>query len=102
MSLEYDWTSKTYRSRLGDISTSINDQRSIETLADARYELSLVGLRLRAKIETRWPRIYRMLRAASHDPAQAAKILVEAQRKDDHARAWIKAVLVYERRDLNS
>ena len=48
--------------------------------------------------EVRWPRIYRMLRAAGHDPALAAEILLDAKRKDDHARMWIKAVLAYERR----
>jgi hypothetical protein len=52
--------------------------------------------------EVRWPRIYRTLRAAGHDPAKATEILLDAKRKDNHARAWIKAVLAYERRDLNS
>jgi hypothetical protein len=52
--------------------------------------------------EVRWPRIYRMLRAGGHDPAKATEILLDAQRKDDHARAWIKAVHAYERRSLNS
>jgi hypothetical protein len=47
--------------------------------------------------EVRWPRIYRMLTAAGHDPAKAAEILLDAQRKDNHARAWIKAVLACER-----
>jgi hypothetical protein len=51
--------------------------------------------------EVRWPGMYRMLRAAGHDPALATEILLDAQRKDDHARAWIKAVLSYKRR-LNS
>jgi hypothetical protein len=35
--------------------------------------------------EVRWPRIYRMLRAAGHDPTNAAEILLDAQRKDNHA-----------------
>jgi hypothetical protein len=52
--------------------------------------------------EVRWPRIYRMLREAGHHPALATEILLDARRKDSHARAWIKAVLAYERRDLNS
>ena len=52
--------------------------------------------------EARWPRIHKMLRAACHDPAKATEILLDAQGKDNHARAWIKAVLSYERRDLNS
>jgi hypothetical protein len=43
----------------------------------------------------------RSSKAAAHDPAQAAKILLDAPRTDDHARvlrrsawrrAWIKAV----------
>jgi hypothetical protein len=51
--------------------------------------------------EVRWPRIYRVLRAAGHDPANAAEILLDARRKDNHARPWIKAVLAYERRDRN-
>jgi hypothetical protein len=42
------------------------------------------------------------LRVPGHEPAQAAEILLDAKRKDDHARAWIKAVLAYERSDINS
>jgi len=52
--------------------------------------------------EVRWPRIYSMLKEAGHDAAKAAEILLDAQRKDDHARAWIKAALAYERRNLDS
>ena len=52
--------------------------------------------------EVRWPRIYRMLRAAGHNPALANEILVDAQRKDVHARAWLKEVLTYERRTAGS
>jgi hypothetical protein len=43
-----------------------------------------------------------MLTTAAHDPALASEILLDAQRKDGHARAWIKAVIAHERRDLNS
>jgi hypothetical protein len=43
--------------------------------------------------EVRWPRIYRVFRAVGHDPAPATEIVLDAKRKDDHARAWIKAVL---------
>ena len=52
--------------------------------------------------EVRWPRIHKMLRAAGHDRVKATEILLDAQGKDNHARAWIKAVLAYQRRDLNS
>jgi hypothetical protein len=47
--------------------------------------------------ETRFPRIYALLRAAGHDAAQAAEIVSDAQRKDDHARAWIKAIVASRR-----
>ncbi len=39
-----------------------------------------------------FPRIYAMLKAAGHDPAKAAEILIDAQRKDAHARIWIKTL----------
>ena len=42
--------------------------------------------------ETRWPRIYVLLKAAGHDPARAAEILRAAKRKDSHARIWIKTL----------
>jgi hypothetical protein len=40
----------------------------------------------------RWPRIYKMLKAAGHDPAEAAGILLAAERKGDRALALIKTV----------
>jgi hypothetical protein len=43
-------------------------------------------------VEARWPRIYSMLKAAGHDPAKAAEILIDAQRQDAHARIWIKTL----------
>jgi hypothetical protein len=42
--------------------------------------------------ETRFPRIYALLRAAGHDAAKAAEILSDAEHKDDHARIWIKTI----------
>jgi hypothetical protein len=42
--------------------------------------------------EIRFPRIYAMIKAAGHDSAKAAEILIDAQRKDAHARIWIKAL----------
>ena len=47
--------------------------------------------------ETRFPRIYALLKAAGHDAAKAAEIVSDAQRKDDHARAWIKAIVASRR-----
>jgi hypothetical protein len=47
--------------------------------------------------DVRWPRIYKMLRGAGHNPVEAAEILLAANRKDNHARAWIKTVFAYER-----
>jgi hypothetical protein len=41
-------------------------------------------------VQTRWPRIYRMLKAAGHDPAEAAELLLAAERKDARALALIK------------
>jgi hypothetical protein len=52
--------------------------------------------------DIRWPRIYKMLKEAGHYPALAAEILLDAQRKDNHARAWVKTVLASERRNLHS
>jgi hypothetical protein len=49
MSVEYDWTSNTYRSRLGDALTST--AHSFETLAAARHGLHLIGLRIGAKTD---------------------------------------------------
>jgi hypothetical protein len=52
MSLEYDGTSKTFRSHLGGES-----EHSFETLADARHDLRLIGLRVGAKTDERTWRI---------------------------------------------
>jgi hypothetical protein len=53
--LEYDWTSNTYRSRVGDVFTPI--EHSFETLASARHALRLVGLQLGTKTDPRTWRI---------------------------------------------
>jgi hypothetical protein len=42
--------------------------------------------------EIRFPRITALLNAAGHDPAEAAEILLDAQRNDLHARTWIAAI----------
>ena len=42
--------------------------------------------------EIRLPRIYALLKAAGHDAAKAAEILIDAQRKDAHARIWIRTI----------
>ncbi len=42
--------------------------------------------------EIRFPHIYALLKAAGHDPAKAAEILLDAQRKDAHARIWIRTI----------
>jgi hypothetical protein len=55
MFLEYDWTSNTYRARLGDALMSI--EHSFGTLAAARHALRLVGLRIGAKTDRRTWRI---------------------------------------------
>jgi hypothetical protein len=55
MFLEFDWTSNTYRARLGDASRSI--KHAFETLAAARHALRLVGLRVGAKTNPRTWRI---------------------------------------------
>jgi hypothetical protein len=49
MFLEYDWTSDTYRSHLGGAFASI--EHSFETLAAARRDLRLIGLRIGAKTD---------------------------------------------------
>jgi hypothetical protein len=57
MSLEYDWTSNTYLSRLGGAFPPIDGWRSLETLAAARHQLRLVGLRLGTKTDARTWRV---------------------------------------------
>lgn len=47
--------------------------------------------------EIRLPRIYALLRAVGHDAAKAAEIVSDAQRKDAHARAWIKVIVASRR-----
>jgi hypothetical protein len=42
--------------------------------------------------EIRFPRITALLTAAGHDPAEAAEILLDAQRNDFHARTWIAGI----------
>jgi hypothetical protein len=49
MSLEYDWTSNTYRSHLDDAFTA--NPHAFETLAAARHALHLIGLRIGAKTD---------------------------------------------------
>jgi hypothetical protein len=55
MFLEFDWTSDTYRSHLGDGVTE--KPHAFETLAAARHALRLVGLRLGAKTDGRTWRV---------------------------------------------
>jgi hypothetical protein len=55
MFLEYDGTSNMYRSRLGGAFPWI--EQSFETLADARHDLRLIGLRIGAKTDERTWRI---------------------------------------------
>jgi hypothetical protein len=55
MFLEFDWTSNTYRSHLGDASTA--NPHAFETLAAARHALHLIGLRLGAKTDARTWRV---------------------------------------------
>jgi hypothetical protein len=40
----------------------------------------------------RFPHVTALLKAAGHDPAKAAEILLDAQRNDLHARTWIAAI----------
>ena len=47
--------------------------------------------------ESRFPRICALLRAAGHSPTEAAEIVSDARRKDDHARAWIMAIVALRR-----
>ncbi len=55
MSLEYDWTSDTYRSHLGGALPAI--EHAFTTLAASRHALHLIGLRIGAKIDGRTWRI---------------------------------------------
>jgi hypothetical protein len=51
----------------------------------------------RVTVEIRFHHIYALLKAAGHDAALAAEIVNDAQHKDAHARAWIKAVFATRR-----
>ena len=51
--------------------------------------------------EIRYPHIYAMLKAAGHDSAKAAEIVIDAQRKDAHARIWIKTLAASRRTSCN-
>ena len=42
--------------------------------------------------EIRFHRIFALLKAAGHDAAKAAEIVIDAQRKDAHARIWIRTI----------
>jgi hypothetical protein len=55
MFLEFDWASNAYRARLGNAPMTI--QHSFETLAASRHALHLIGLRIRAKTDSRTWRI---------------------------------------------
>jgi hypothetical protein len=57
MSLEYDWTSNTYRSRLDDAFMPVDGWRSFQTHAAARHQLRLVGLRIGNKTDPRTWRV---------------------------------------------
>jgi hypothetical protein len=39
-----------------------------------------------------FPRIFALLKAAGHDAVKAAEIVIDAQRKDLHARIWIRTI----------
>ena len=53
MYLEYNWTACVYQPRLGRVFTAINGWRSFESLAIAELELSIVGLKLGRKTDSR-------------------------------------------------
>jgi hypothetical protein len=48
--------------------------------------------------EIRFPRITALLKAAGHDPVEAAEILLDAQRNDLPARTWIAAIAAWRHR----
>ena len=52
MFLEYNWTANCYQPRIGHTFTSINGLRSYASLDEARYELSIVGLKLGRKTDS--------------------------------------------------
>jgi hypothetical protein len=47
------------------------------------------------RLHSAYPRISALLNAAGHDPAKAAEILLDAKRRDTHARAWIGALFKF-------
>jgi hypothetical protein len=62
-----------------------------ERLADT-LEADAPVMTRSGSVEIAFPRIYAMLKAAGHDPAKAAEILLDARRNDLHARSWIGVI----------
>jgi hypothetical protein len=52
--------------------------------------------------DQRFPRIFALLKAAGHDAIKAAEIVIDAQRKDLHARIWIRTIAASRRSVLPS
>lgn len=51
--IEYNWTTERYIPRFGSLPTSINNERSWATLAEADAALRKRGLRIGRKTDTR-------------------------------------------------
>jgi hypothetical protein len=76
--------------RLADVPPALARERAYVVRAMPRGAKACRGYDPRSETaETRWPRIYVLLKAR-HDPAKAAEILRDAKRKEAHARIWIK------------
>jgi hypothetical protein len=80
MSLEYDETSNTFRSHLGGES-----EHSFETLAAARRDLRLIGLRIGAEIDLSTWRIEFLEPVAER--ADAFRLRNQAIRKHERSAA---------------
>jgi hypothetical protein len=44
------------------------------------------------QMNARYPRIYRLLKGAGHDPAKAVELLLDAKRGDEWALIWIRVL----------
>ena len=44
------------------------------------------------QMNERYPRIYRLLKDAGHDPAKAVELLLDAKRGDEWALIWIRVL----------
>ena len=66
-----------------------NKPRHVIDANNRNYSAELMALEA-IQMNERYPRIYRLLKDAGHDPAKAVELLLDAKRGDEWALTWIK------------